>query len=97
MAAKRSDSTECHLNSILARYLTEAESGNPPDRQQIVDAHPEFADQLRQFFDTHDSMQRMVAKVDESLAAERPIEPDSESPTLNSIVLNAVDSTNLNQ
>ena len=37
------------LNEIIAEYLQAAESGNPPDLQQLVREHPEYADQLREF------------------------------------------------
>ena len=58
MSREAEPSHEQRLHAILADYLQAAESGQPPDRQQLLSAHPEVADDLRTFFADHDRMHR---------------------------------------
>lgn len=51
------------LDSLLAEYLKQAESGSPPDQQAMLAAHPEHADELRSFFANH----QWIAQADDDL------------------------------
>jgi len=57
---------ECNdtLESLIAKYLEVENSGQSPDRDGLIDEHPEFADSLREFFISHDRMQD-TANLDE--------------------------------
>jgi len=44
------------LNQIIAEYLGAAEAGEAVDRQELLDRHPELADELTAFFADHDKM-----------------------------------------
>ena len=53
------------LEAIIADYIRCCETGNPTDRRAILDGHPEFADDLRQFFAQHDHMNQLVEPIRE--------------------------------
>jgi len=58
------------LEEIVAAYIQETDSGGVPDRQALLDRHPELADELRAFFADHDRMN----------AAARGLRPASPAP-----------------
>ena len=49
------------LDPLIAEYLQAAESGQVPDRQAMLDHHPELADALLAFFADFDHMDRVGA------------------------------------
>lgn len=51
------------LDAVIAAYISACEGGSPPDRRQILDAHPELAVQLRQFFAQRDRMNLLVQPI----------------------------------
>ena len=55
MSQDRPDHSQ-HLNEIIAQYLEAVETGNSPDRGELLAAHPDLADELRSFFTEHDRM-----------------------------------------
>lgn len=72
-----SESNEHRLNAILADYLLSTESGKASDRSQILNAHPEFAEALLEFFRDHD---KMMSHRDHS--ASGSVVSPADSPTL---------------
>ena len=44
------------LNQIIASYLIALDSGQAPDREQLLRDHPEYADSLKAFFANHDHL-----------------------------------------
>ncbi|TWT70386.1 serine/threonine protein kinase [Crateriforma conspicua] len=52
----RSDAPGKSLESIMADFLQQAESGQTPDPQQILRRYPQHADELQSFFDNHQWM-----------------------------------------
>ncbi|MBI3865769.1 MAG: protein kinase [Planctomycetia bacterium] len=49
------------LDEVLAVYLRALESGQNPNRDDLLARHPELADELREFFADHDRMNRLAA------------------------------------
>ena len=54
-------SREERINEAIAAYLRAAEAGQPPDPEPWLAQHPDLADELRQFFDTSDEIDRLAA------------------------------------
>ena len=48
-----------HLETILASYLQAEEAGQVQDRQAWLDRYPDFADDLRAFFESRDVVPRL--------------------------------------
>ena len=53
-------SREERLEQVLAEYLRQVEQGVPVDQQALLAAHPDLADDLREFFGNQMRMQRLV-------------------------------------
>lgn len=53
-------SREDRLEQVLAEYLRQVEQGVPVDHQAVFAAHPDLADDLREFFGNQMRMQRLV-------------------------------------
>ena len=56
MKSNSGDSQDPKLNEILAEYLLAVDSGDAPDRAQILARHADFADALQDFWRDHDAM-----------------------------------------
>jgi serine/threonine-protein kinase len=54
------DERERRLHEILADYLEAEEAGRAPDRAELLARHPEFAAELRAFFDDHDRARHLA-------------------------------------
>ncbi len=50
------DRTNPELDKILAEHLEQTLAGHPPDRQRLIDEHPEFANELKSFFANRDTL-----------------------------------------
>ena len=48
------------LECAIAQYLEAEASGNPQDQVELLAAHPEFADELRQFLDDHHQVRQVA-------------------------------------
>ncbi len=49
------------LDGLIAAYLQAIDAGESPDRQELLDRHPQHAAQLGSFFANHDRMDRAAA------------------------------------
>src|SRR3954471_3079291 len=58
------------LDQVIADYLQAAEAGKVPSRQALLDAHPEYADDLRAFFVDYDRLDNRADAL--KLATHRP-------------------------
>jgi serine/threonine protein kinase len=52
---------EEQLAEILLTYVESIQAGQVPDRRALLERHPEFADDLREFFAGRDQVERMAA------------------------------------
>ena len=57
------DSGDERLNQIIAEYLDAVQSRQAPDRAQLLRQHPDFADELKEFFTDHDQMNALAEPV----------------------------------
>ena len=57
------DPTMSHdsLDAVIAAYMLAVEAGDVPNRQELLDRHPEHADALRAFFADLDRMDRVAS------------------------------------
>ncbi len=62
------------LDSIIADYLRAAESGDAPDHKELIDEHPELADDLGSFFANHEEMNHAASADEETLPPAQPVE-----------------------
>ena len=51
------------LEAVIADYIRACESGTSPNRREILERHPELADELRQFFGQRDRMNQMAEPI----------------------------------
>jgi hypothetical protein len=51
-----SSSGDPRPNQIIAKYLESVEAGNEPNRDELLTAHPEYAESLKAFFANRDQM-----------------------------------------
>jgi serine/threonine protein kinase/WD40 repeat protein len=74
--AGREPGGEAQLEAVIAHYIQACEMGAPLDRRRLLREHPQWADELREFFKQRDRMHRMaepIREFGESLLAE--VEP----------------------
>jgi tRNA A-37 threonylcarbamoyl transferase component Bud32 len=62
------------LDQIIADYLQAAEAGRVPSRQALLDAHPEYAADLRAFFADYDRLDNRADALRLTVAARPPAE-----------------------
>jgi eukaryotic-like serine/threonine-protein kinase len=57
------DPTMSHdsLDAVIAGYMLDVEAGDVPNRQELLDQHPEHADSLRAFFADLDRLDRVAS------------------------------------
>jgi serine/threonine protein kinase len=63
------DARDQKLNAVLLAFVQAADNGQPPDRQQFLAAHPEFAAELEEFFAGRDCLLRLTARPPEAPSA----------------------------
>ncbi len=54
---------EQEMEAVIADYIRACETGLAPDRREILERHPELADELRQFFGQRDRMNQMAEPI----------------------------------
>ena len=60
--AERSDDVaHDSLDAVIAAYMLAVEAGEVPNRQELLDRHPEHAEALRAFFADLDRMDRVAS------------------------------------
>src|SRR5262245_39295722 len=52
---------ECRLDEVVAAYLKELDSGTTPDRRAWLVRHPEFFDELSDFFEDRERIETIAA------------------------------------
>jgi serine/threonine protein kinase/WD40 repeat protein len=75
----QSPEAQAKLEAVLAEYLRSVENGRPLDRQSLLAAHPDLADDLESFFQNRDAMQRLA----------EPLKAAADGPTLVAAVAGA--------
>ena len=68
------DGREQQLDQLIAEYYQAAERGSPPHAQQFVENHPEFASELRDFFQDLGQLEEAAAPLHGPLEETRPID-----------------------
>src|SRR5262245_56167317 len=48
------------LHDVLAQYIAGEEAGSAPDQQELLARHPQFADDLREFFSNRERIKRLA-------------------------------------
>src|SRR5262245_27098774 len=48
------------LHDVLAQYIAGEEAGSAPDQQELLARHPQFADDLREFFANRERIKRLA-------------------------------------
>ncbi len=71
------------FEEALAEYLRRIDRGEHVDQAQFIAEHAEFADALREYFETAERVERMAAPPDETLDSDSP--PTASSPPLDVI------------
>src|SRR5437762_2412645 len=64
------------LDAVIAAYMLAVEAGEVPNRQELLDHHPEQADALRAFFADLDRMDRVASplRLADGLDATSPVQ-----------------------
>jgi serine/threonine protein kinase len=52
---------ERRLHEVLLAYVEQVQEGRPPDRRELLAAHPDLGPDLEEFFASHDEMERLAA------------------------------------
>lgn len=73
--ADQNESGGERLHEVIAGFLEQAEAGQQPDREQLLEENVEIADELRVFFDDHDRMHQLAGPV-----TARPDDPQRTKP-----------------
>ena len=63
------DERESRLDHVLATYLREVDSGATPDRRALLTRHPEFFDELSDFFADRDQLEQITGTLRDLVGA----------------------------
>jgi hypothetical protein len=70
-------SADDRLDKVIADYMQRIDRGETVDRERFIAEHPDFADELRAFFESDEQVERLISPAFDS----RPATLDSSSPT----------------
>jgi serine/threonine protein kinase len=57
---------ERRLNEVLLAFVEAAQAGRPPDRREVLAAHPDLRAELEEFFAGHDAVERLAEPLREA-------------------------------
>jgi len=60
------------FETVLVEYLRRVDKGEQIDQAQFIAEHAEFADELREYFETAGQIERMAAPIEETLDSDSP-------------------------
>src|ERR1700729_4087657 len=72
---------ERRLDDILAEYLDSLEAGQAPERAALILLHPEYADDLNEFFANHDQM-ALLARLKKTTAYTASLDAGEYDPAI---------------
>src|SRR5579871_4359089 len=68
------------VDAIIADYLRAIDAGNPPERSELLAKYPQFADELRAFFDDLDGVEQAAAPLREIAMPKDPANAETLPP-----------------
>jgi serine/threonine-protein kinase len=63
MSEKSSSEREQRLERVLSDYLHAVQAGSPSDREELLQQHPDLAEDLRSFFRNRDAIDRIAGSI----------------------------------
>ena len=66
---------DAELESVIAEYIRACDAGHKPNRQQVLERHPDLASDLRDFFSNRDQMNRLARPFEVSEPCARFVTP----------------------
>jgi len=72
MSSANDQQDDLGFEEVLADYLRRIDKGEHVDQTQFIAAHAEFADELRDYFETAGQIERMAAPIEETLDSDSP-------------------------
>lgn len=81
---------EDRLNAVLLAFVEARETGAEPDREELLEAHPDLRDDLAAFLDAHDEVERLAAPLRTAERGAGGAEPKPEEAVGSSVLHSAL-------